>query len=132
MVDDDPPSPGFDEQVDPAVEHLTIVLDEPLVVASTAISPKVTARVSFVSGSLGLLYVHLCPGLGSRSSPRERGIPFLDGVSLRDGGTRITSRNVTLPEHWCHLVRIGEDPHVGSTDTDQPIVAGLNRAINAG
>ena len=28
MVDDDPPRPGFDEQVDPAVEHLTIVLDE--------------------------------------------------------------------------------------------------------
>ena len=48
------------------------------------------------------------------------------------GGTRIASPKVTLPEHWCHLVRIGEDLHVGSTDTEQPIVAGLNRAINAG
>ena len=28
----------------------------------------------------GLLYVHLCPGPGSRSSPRERSIPLLDGV----------------------------------------------------
>ena len=34
----------------------------------------------------GLLDVHLCPGPGSRSSPRERGIPFLDGVSLRVQG----------------------------------------------
>ena len=28
----------------------------------------------------GLLNVHLCPGPGSRSSPRERSIPLLDGV----------------------------------------------------
>ena len=27
------------------------------------------------------------------------------------GGTRIAGRNVTLPEHRCHLVRIGEDLH---------------------
>ena len=65
-----------------------------------------------------LLYVHLCPGPGSRSSPRERGIPFLDVVSLpRTGGTRIAGRNVTLQGYWCHLVRIGEDLHdrLGST-----------------
>ena len=43
---------------------------------------------------------------------RERGIPILDGVSLRlRGRTRIASRNIILPGHWCHLVRIGEDLH---------------------
>ena len=41
---------------------------------------------------------------------RERGIPFLDRVSAYEG-TRIAGRNVTLPKHWCHLVRIGEDLH---------------------
>ena len=40
----------------------------------------------------GLLYVHLFQGRGSRSSPRERGIRFLDGVSLPVRGTRIASR----------------------------------------
>ena len=88
---------------------------------------------------------------------QERGIPFLDGVSLRVRGTRIVGRNVALPRHWCHLVRIGEDFHnrlgvspgvqnnrpeirkrlqaggvVGSTGTKQPSMAALNRAINAG
>ena len=29
----------------------------------------------------------------------------------RTRGTRIAGRNVTLPGHWCHLVRIGEDLH---------------------
>ena len=33
-----------------------------------------------VSPRPGLLNVHLCPGPGSRSSPRERSIPLLDGV----------------------------------------------------
>ena len=65
-----------------------------------------------------------------RSNPRnQRRIDFLRSTldpALRPGawhslsgrcfprayeGIRITGRNVTLPRHWCHLVRMGEDLH---------------------
>ena len=36
---------------------------------------------------------------------------FQKGRVLAQDGTRIAGRNVTLPGHWCHLVRRGEDLH---------------------
>ena len=51
------------------------------------------------------------PQAWSQVFARGRDIPFLDGVSLHVRGTRIAGRNVTLPGHWCHLVRIGKDLH---------------------
>ena len=72
-------------------------------VAGLARSGPGTARASWMS---------IFPQAWIQVFARERGILFLDGVSLRvRGRIRIAGRNVTLPEHWCHLVRIGEDLH---------------------
>ena len=49
---------------------------------------------------------------------RERGIPFLDGVSLpRTGEPESPAATSPSKGHWCHLVRISEDLHdrLGST-----------------
>ena len=43
---------------------------------------------------------------------RERGIPFLDGVSLpRTGEPESPAATSPSKGHWCHLVRISEDLH---------------------
>ena len=49
---------------------------------------------------------------------RERGIPFLDGVSMpRTGEPESPAATSPSKGHWCHLVRISEDLHdrLGST-----------------
>ena len=123
-------------------------------VAALARSGPGAARASFMS---------IFPQAWIQAFARERGIPFLDGVSLpRTGEPESPAATSPSKGHWCHLVRISEDLHDrlgstlasrtnrpdirkqsherasprsetlggvgGSTGTEQPIMAGLNRA----
>ena len=78
-------------------------------VAALARSGPGAARASFMS---------IFPQAWIQAFARERGIPFLDGVSLpRTGEPESPAATSPSKGHWCHLVRISEDLHdrLGST-----------------
>ena len=78
-------------------------------VAALARSGPGAARASLMS---------IFPQAWIQAFARERGIPFLDGVSLpRTGEPESPAATSPSKGHWCHLVRISEDLHdrLGST-----------------
>ena len=78
-------------------------------VAGLARSGPGAARASLMS---------IFPQAWIQAFARERGIPFLDGVSLpRTGEPESPAATSPSKGHWCHLVRISEDLHdrLGST-----------------